>query len=267
VPYLEPPGGHPVLYFEEVGRGPVILLVHGWGTTSRMWDPIVADLSKQARVVTFDLRGHGRSEVLNIRHDVETFADDISLFIEVLGLWDVTLCGWDLGAQAALVYAARGGRGLHALALASSMPFYLDISPRRSNWNKEFLTELAELAALPRPVFLKRYMRKYFAAQPDDEVLDWLVSMGLETPAWVSADCSASQFSIDLRPALGSIGQSTLVLHGRKDQICTFEAAEYMTERIPKAQLVPFDDSGHLPHLEERRRFVDEILAFVNQSQ
>lgn len=224
---------------------------------------MVADLSKQASVVTFDLRGHGRSEVLNVRHDVETFASDIHLIIAELGLSEVTLCGWDLGAQAGLVYAARGGRGLQGLVLASTMPFYLDISPKRSNWNKEFLTELAELAALPRPVFLKRYLRRYFSTQPDEEVLEWLVAMGLETPAWVAADCSASQFSIDLRPALTSIGQSTLVIHGRRDQICTFEAAEYLSERIPKARLVPFDDSGHLPHVEERRRFVDELLSFT----
>ncbi len=265
MPYLEPPGGHPVLYFEEVGIGPVILLVHGWSTTSRLWDPVVADLSKQATVITFDLRGHGRSEVLNIRHDVESFASDIHLIISELGLRDVTLCGWDLGAQASMVYATRGGRGVKGLVLVSTMPFYLDISPKRSNWNNEFLTELAELAAMPRPVFLKRFMQRYFSAHPPEELVEWLVAMGLETPAWVSADCSASQFSIDLRPALASITHPTLVVHGRRDQICTFEAAEYLAEGIPRARLVPFDDSGHLPHIEERRRFVDELISFAMQ--
>ncbi len=263
MPYLEPAGGHPVLYFEEVGVGPTVVLVHGWGTTSRIWDPVVAELSKQARVVTFDLRGHGRSEVLNIRHDVETFASDIHLVLSELDLGEVVLCGWDLGAQAALVYAARSGGRLKGLVLSSTMPFYLDISPRKTNWDKEFLTDLAELAALPRPVFLKRYVSRYFAAQPEEELLDWLVGMGLETPAWVSADCSASQFSIDLRPALASVSVPTLIVHGRRDQICTFEAAEYMQEAMRNARLAPFDDSGHLPHIEERRRFIEEVAGFV----
>jgi len=267
VPYLEPASRHPVIYFEEVGVGPVVLLVHGWGTTSRIWDPVVAELSREARVITFDLRGHGKSEVLNVRHDVETFASDIQLVISELSLSEVVLCGWDLGAQAALLYAARGASGLRGMVLASTMPFYLDISPKTTNWNKEFLTELAELASLPRPVFLKNYLSRYFSRQPHDEVVDWLVSLGLEVPAWVSADCSASQFSIDLRPALGSIGVSTLVIHGRKDQICTFEAAEYLNEALPNSQLAAFDDSGHLPQLEERRRFVDEVLNFVDPSR
>lgn len=267
MPYLEPLSGHPVLYFEEVGVGTPVVLVHGWGTTSRIWDPVVAELSREARVVSFDLRGHGKSEVLNVRHDVETFASDIQIVINELALSEVTLCGWDLGAQASLLYAARGGAGLRGLILVSTMPFYLDISPKKTNWNKEFLTELAELAALPRPVFLRRYLSRYFSGEPAEEMLDWLVSLGLEIPAWVAADCSASQFSIDLRPALGSLGLSTLVIHGRKDQICTFEAAEYLNETLPNSQLAAFDDSGHLPQLEERRRFVEEVLAFANPSR
>jgi pimeloyl-ACP methyl ester carboxylesterase len=77
VPYLEPDAGHPVLYFEEAGHGRPLVLVHGWATTSQIWDPVVGELSRYFRVITFDLRGHGRSEVLNIRHDIECFASDI----------------------------------------------------------------------------------------------------------------------------------------------------------------------------------------------
>lgn len=266
MPYIEPEVGHPVLYFEERGAGRPLVLVHGWATTCRMWDPVVGDLAKYFRVVTFDLRGHGRSEVLNIRHDVECFASDLHIVMSELGLSDAVLVGWDLGAQAAILYTARGGWGVSKLVLVSTMPFYLDISPRRTNWNKEFLTELGEMATLPRPVFLKRYASLYFASTPADEVLDWLVSMGLETPAWVTAECSASQFSTDLRPALSSVGVPVLVVHGRRDRICTFEGGEALAEGIPRAELVAFDESGHLPHFEERNRFVEIVVGFGSDS-
>jgi non-heme chloroperoxidase len=262
VPYLEPDAGHPVLYFEEAGHGRPLVLVHGWATTSQIWDPVVGELSRYFRVITFDLRGHGRSEVLNIRHDIECFASDIHTVFSQLKLTDAVLLGWDLGAQASILYAARGGWGVTQLVLLSTMPFYLDISPRKTNWNKEFLAELGELTALPRPVFLKKYLSMYFAEPPAEEVLDWLVRMGLDTPAWVAAECSASQFSTDLRQAVSSLGVPTMVVHGRRDRICTFEGAEALLEAIPRAQLEPFDNSGHLPHLEERKHFVDAVVAF-----
>jgi len=65
------------LYFEDRGKGDVILLVHGWMCSSKFWRANVPELAKEFRVVTIDLRGHGYSSKTLCGHTVRQYARDV----------------------------------------------------------------------------------------------------------------------------------------------------------------------------------------------
>src|SRR5208337_1031980 len=113
------------IYYEDRGQGQPILLVHGWTCSSRFWQKNVAELAKEFRVITLDLRGHGNSSKILSGHTIAQYARDVREIIELLQLEDLTLAGWSLGGPVVLSYydQYRDDSGLKALGLIDIAPY------------------------------------------------------------------------------------------------------------------------------------------------
>lgn len=99
------------MHVHTIGRGPTVVLVHGFAMHGAMWLPSVLPLAAKWRFVLPDLRGFGRSRrVPHTRADVvETFADDLEDLLDALGESKVYLGGLSMGALTSVAFAARGG--------------------------------------------------------------------------------------------------------------------------------------------------------------
>src|SRR5258708_1779107 len=86
------------LHYEDQGTGRTILFIHGVWMSSKFFQRQVPTLSKRLRVITLDLRGHGRSSHTMHGHTVANYTRDIRALIDGLGLNDVVLAGWSMGA-------------------------------------------------------------------------------------------------------------------------------------------------------------------------
>ncbi|MEM9292814.1 MAG: alpha/beta hydrolase [Acidobacteriota bacterium] len=115
------PDGSPIAY-ESRGQGELTLLfVHGWGTQGELWSPLLQELepsmTHQARLVTVDLPGHGRSTLrpgAQRREDPrKLYAEDLRAVMRTLGLQQVVLVGHGMGADAALRAARLLSREEH----------------------------------------------------------------------------------------------------------------------------------------------------------
>lgn len=71
----------------------------------------------------------------------------------------------------------------------------------------------------------------------------------------------------DLRDGLPKITVDTLIMHGKKDQVCPFEFAEVMHENITGSRLEVFEESGHGMFLDEREKFTETLVSYVKSSQ
>src|SRR5712671_922120 len=89
------------------GRGPVVVLVHGFGDTGDMWAPLASDLARDHTVVVPDLRGMGLSSQPSGGYDKRTQAADIRSVLTALGLDRAAIVGHDIGTMVAYAYAAR----------------------------------------------------------------------------------------------------------------------------------------------------------------
>ena len=104
------------LYFERLGTGRPLLLVHGLGANLRTWDPLLTSLRGSCELVLVDLPGHGRSAPLAGPQTVEAYADALASFVQLQGLETADLVGSSVGGRLVLELARRGiGRNCVAL--------------------------------------------------------------------------------------------------------------------------------------------------------
>ncbi|WP_085633428.1 alpha/beta fold hydrolase [Pseudomonas sp. R16(2017)] len=89
------------------GKGPAVVLLHGFGDTGDMWAPLAADLAKDHTVVVPDLRGLGLSSIPESGYDKKTQAGDVHAVLTALGIKNAVIIGHDIGTMVAFAYAAR----------------------------------------------------------------------------------------------------------------------------------------------------------------
>ncbi|HLK39240.1 MAG TPA: alpha/beta hydrolase, partial [Polyangiaceae bacterium] len=109
------------LVWESAGEGPVVLLVHGIGSSRRKWEPQVAPLVALGyRVLRFDLRGFGDSTTPAAPHEMRHFSGDLAALVEALDLGRFHLVGHSLGGMIAQQFALDHPGRVRTLALAST---------------------------------------------------------------------------------------------------------------------------------------------------
>ena len=120
------------LYYQSKGEGKPIVFVHGWSADHTSFEPTFEALSKNYRVISYDLRGHGLSEKPQHGLTLNRFAKDLEELMEFLDLRDITLAGHSMGASITFEYVKTFGISrLNSVTL-------LDMTPKLVNdqtWN------------------------------------------------------------------------------------------------------------------------------------
>jgi non-heme chloroperoxidase len=250
------------LRYSDRGAGAVIVLVHGWKMSHRVFDRAIAGLQQQFRVVAFDLRGMGESDKPNGTYDFDVFAEDLDFVMQTLKLDDVTLVGWSMGCSVALQHLRRGGGGVGRLVLVNG--------PIRLSQSDDFpwtMTE-AELGAYIHGVaehwpMREREFTRDALRDPDHDLVDWIFHIALQTPLDVVLAAVRNQVKLDFRDLLPRIEIPVLALYGRYDPFYPVELATYIADRAPLGACQIFEHSAHFPFIEEAAHFNDVVARFA----
>ena len=105
------------LHYLYAGKGPAIVLMHGYAETSRMWLPLMARLAKTNTVIAVDLRGSGMSDKPATGYDKKTLAADVHALAESLGVKRAKIVGHDIGLMVAYAYAAQFSKDVDSVVL------------------------------------------------------------------------------------------------------------------------------------------------------
>ena len=217
-----------MVWFEVRGEGPTVVLTHGWGATAHMWEPQVEALAGHARVVTWDLRGHGRSESPD---DADAYSHEIALAdLDALVGERAILVGHSLGGQLSIAFALRHPERVAGLGLLSTGPGYRD-DAAREEWNGNIERQARALE--------KRGME----ALPAGEDMHG----GLHTSPAALAHAIrgfVKQHDSSIMDGIATITAPTLVLVGAKDR-GFLNAADYFERKLPRARKVIVPDAGH----------------------
>lgn len=257
------------IYYNSVGSGPPIVFVHGWTGSSWHWQRQLP-LADQHRVVTVDLRGHGRSGKQEFGWTLAQAARDVHGVIEHLDLQDVTLVGWSMGSYVLFEYVAQFGQN-RLKALCS-----VEMTPRNTvdeGWEHGVFGSLDMGGVVnvsadiwrDRLSFQETFSPVCFAAgaEIDTDTLDSWTAESLHTPNSAAVAFWVALAIADWRDLMPKISVPTLLCHGARSLAFPTQVGAWMEQAIPHARLVSFAKSGHAPFWEEAETFNDELSAFV----
>ena len=158
------------LHVRVGGKGPAVVLLHGFGDTGDMWVPVATDLVKDHTVVVPDLRGMGLSSIPEGGYDKKTQAGDIRGVLAALGIEHSVVIGHDIGTMVAYAYAARYRDRTDKLVVMDApvpgVPPWNDIVRSPALWHFDFGGPDAErLVAGRERIYLDRFWNE-FAGNP-----------------------------------------------------------------------------------------------------
>jgi non-heme chloroperoxidase len=252
------------LAYVEVGEGPPLLLVHGWSSSINWWRYNVEALSRHFRVIAVDLRGHGDSDKPPSGHTVEQYARDVRELVAGLRAEDALMVGWSMGCMVLWNYVLQFGRD-QARAMVFVGQSARDLKTPEFDlalMTHDDLHQWMLAVQTDRPAFLAGLMRDTCKHVPPDEFLTWMSEDYQRCPAHIAAVALYHQTTVDSLPAFPLIDFPTQVHFGTDPKMYELAQGEYLAREIEGCELVVFEESGHVPMIEEPAKFNDTIEAF-----
>jgi pimeloyl-ACP methyl ester carboxylesterase len=239
--------------FDE-GQGSPVVLLAGYGGPARSWAAQIEALCERHRVVAVDRRNHGRSDRPAFGQRMGRHAADVHDVLTSLGLTDVLLVGSSMGANVALAYADLFGTdALRGLVLVDQTPKMInddewDLGYRGLTWDgveewiRAFPAGLNPFRTMPSAEVLA-----VIAAEPEFSVDDTRALLRDHTYA-------------DWRDVVRRLEVPVTAMAGRHSPVWPWESSQWIADNAPKGRLVVFEESGHVPMLEEPEAFNAALL-------
>ncbi|HEX5847880.1 MAG TPA: alpha/beta fold hydrolase [Rubrobacter sp.] len=263
--YLELEGV--LVRYNVVGGGPAVVLVHGWLTSSRLWEQLAGRLAQRFTVYTLDLSGFGESDKPAAGYGIRNGSRLLYAFCAHFGLTRANVIGHDFGGAMAVKLAADHPDVVGRLVIVSTPADEDQIDVPTLLW----------LATLPLvgPLFyalgraarpVRRLWMRPFVADPDDLTEEVVDDAGRSTPSAVAKTLSIGKREISrgrLARQARIIKIPLLVVAGEQDQIVDPQSVGVWAGGVDRAEIALIDECGHLPMIERTAEFNAQILAFL----
>ncbi len=251
------------MYCENLGTGPDVVLIHGWGWHGDVWTDVAAELAREFRVWVPDLPGHGRS-----REDAADFTlDGLARAVSACVPSEATWIGWSLGGLVALTAAQRGWA--RRLVLVDATPRFVRGDGWQCGLSRQWVDAFAKEFTHDTRRALERFASLHLCGEGRERSLlrrlrTEIFRFGMPAAHVLYAGLKLLAQS-DLRPQLPQIHSAALVVHGACDRIVLPEAGERLARALPQGRFVRVDDAGHAPFLSHVHRFVDTVGTFLRE--
>lgn len=250
MPVLVRPAGD--IHYQITGdTGPALLLSHGYGATSAMFGPNLAALAARHRVLTWDLRGHGRSAYPadEAHYSAANALTDMTALLAEAGVDQAVVGGHSLGGFLSLDFALTFPDRVTALVLIGTGPGYRN-DAARDDWNRRAHATAARLterglAGLGSSAELH---------SGEHREASGLIHAATQT---------LTQRDAHVIDGLPRIGVPTLVVVGANDKPF-LGAADYMAGKIPGARKLVIPDAGHAPNVSQPELFNAKVTRFLD---
>lgn len=253
----------PRLWWDQTGDGePPLLLIQGLGYTADMWHRVVGPLAAGRRVIRFDNRGVGRSDLPDGEWSMEEMADDAVRVLDAAGAGSAYVFGVSMGGVIAQEVALRHPDRVRGLILGCTHPSGRD-AVRASPEAVAMLFDRTPRS--PRAAVEASLPFLYAADTPRDRI-DEDVSVRLRWPLRAKAywgQLDAMRRHGGLLDRLRGLDVPTLVIHGTADRLVQPDNARLLAQAIPGAQLVWLDGASHVFWTDRTAETVDLVDGFL----
>jgi 3-oxoadipate enol-lactonase len=245
--------------FDGPEDAPVLLLSNSLGTTHEMWEPQLPALAEHFRVLRYDRRGHGRSEVPPGPYSMADLAGDAIELLDSLELERVSYCGLSIGGMDAMWNAANAPERIDRLALCSTSPC---LSPREL-WDERAATVRAQGVEALADATMERWFSAEFRER-EPETVARIRTMVAATPAEGYAGCCEAIRDWDFAGEVGRITAPTLVLSAADDPSTPPEHGRAIADAVDGASFVVLPaPTRHLSNWEQPKEFTEALLGHL----
>lgn len=248
---------------EGPAAAPTLVLLHGWGLHSGVWEGFLPALTPHFRVVCVDLPGFGKSSV-TVSGD--RFFNELQALLPEPALW----LGWSLGGLYALEMARRHPASVRALCLLAATPCFL----QRPDWHAamppevfaDFSDALKENPLITLEGFLALQCKGSQSMKPDLRFLHTVLSAHA-LPASAVLQAGLQQLArSDLRQDLRTFSMPLLVLLGERDVLVPVAVGRAIQDIRPDAVVLTLPKAAHLPFVSHPQACADALLQFSRVS-
>jgi len=240
------------IHYEVHGSGAVLLLTHGYSATAEMWKGNIAALSKRHRLVTWDMRGHGRSDypLDPLAYSEEATIADMAAILDTVGARKAIVGGLSLGGYMSLAFHRAHPERVAALLIIDTGPGFKK-DDARDAWNKRALGTADRFEHEGLEV-LKSASRERSSVSHRD-------ALGLAR----AARGMLTQRDASVIESLPDIKVPSLVVVGA-DDTPFLAASDYMAAKIPGAKKAVIPAAGHAVNIDQPQAFLDAVLPFLD---
>ncbi len=250
----------------DVGKGPAVLLLHGFASALETWATVTPELERHHRVISLDLKGFGWTDRPEGDYSPMAQAALVRGVLDQLGVKDFDLIAHSWGSSVALALALQAPERVQKIALYDAWVFE-DQLPSFFRW--------AKVSGVGEAIFALYYKQRpgdrISAAfyNPDfvSEAFVEEIEHALDRPGTTAAALAAvrGQNFAELEQHWPQVKNPTLLLWGRDDAVTWLEFGERLQNLLPNAQLKVYPRCGHFPMLEARAESNRDLLQFLGQ--
>lgn len=257
MPFHEANGARIHYQWDGPEGAPVLVFSNSVGTTLAMWDPQIPALASRFRILRYDTRGHGQSEVTPGPYTITQLGRDVVALLDSLSIERAHFCGLSMGGATGMWLGVYAADRIHRLILASTGAKI----GTNETWNTRIETVRKSGMAPVADMQAGRWFTPEFTARSPEKVEAMRQMLLHSPPEGYIANCGALR-DMDQRESISRIRAATLIIVGAKDPVTPPPEARFLEQRIPGSLYAEIPGS-HLCNVESPDAFTKSVTDFL----
>ena len=242
-------------------QAPWVVFSNALGTNLSLWDNQAALLKSRFRILRYEQRGHGDSDMPPAGTNFDDLAGDLISLLDYFNMDKAILIGVSMGAMTVLRCAARVPSRCHGVIACNGQ--WASPAGARQIWQERFAVINQDGMKALAQATASRWTRPDFRAR-QPEIFAHMEEMVARTPKAGYIGCATALQNFDFRRDYPGLSMPVLYLAGAQDGDFP-EIMKRMAEDTPQGVYREIDNCGHLPNLEQPEAFNRVVAEFINQ--
>lgn len=260
MPFVQANGIKHFYHLDGRDDRPTIILSHSLGVDHAQWDRQAADLLSSFRVLRYDIRGHGVSDVSKGDYSIELLARDVLAIADAAGISQFAFCGLSLGGMIGQWLGANAANRLTHLVLANTSPKSTNPASMQERREKVLNGGMKTVEEM----VMGRFFTPESVAANSPDVASTRRTLVATNPEGYAGCCAAVR-DMDNIPILQNIHTQTLVIFSDRDLSTPWAGnGEILARSIPGAKAVGLP-TAHLSNIEAPRSFSAALFDFLQK--